>query len=62
MKPIRMALQGKAEMATTPGQIMLQFSPLPNASGLPFHIHVPAGDAQAFVVGGTYTITIKETK
>ncbi len=62
MKPIQMTLQGKAEMAMTPGQIALHFSPPPNAAGLPFHIHVPAGDAQSFVVGGTYTITIKETK
>jgi len=62
MKPIPMALQGKAEMATTPGQIMLQFSPLPNAGGLPFHIHVAAADAQQFVVGRTYTVTIKESK
>lgn len=62
MKMIQMTLQGKAEMATTPGQIMLQFSPLPSASGLPFNIHVPASEAQALVVGGTYAITIKEKK
>lgn len=64
MKGIRipMTLSGKSELAATPGQILLQFGTLPGATGLPFHLHLPAETASQLVVGNSYTLTLQEAK
>lgn len=55
-----MTLNSRTELANTPGKALLQFQPLPGSDLLPFHVHVPATEASAFVVGETYAITIEK--
>lgn len=62
MTTIKTILQGKSEMLSTPGQILMQFGPPESGGGLPFHMHIPIDDANDYVVGDSYTITIEESE